>query len=809
MEHRPTKSPVSIYKLWFLLIVGVPVAALIAFSSVLVWEKRDVLLEMDEIDNTSHHISQLSDLIHEMQRERGYTSGFIASKGAAFKAELIKQRAATDEQYSLFLNGISATKHNEMHTAMIDIFDLLHFVHPPQRHFAKNATIIHILDLALAELGRLKIIRADVDSLNIGYFDALEYYSKTHSLLLDTIGVIPPLIADREISSLYLAYFYMEQIKEKAGLQRATLTYAFEAGKFLPGQLERFLGIVSDESYSDKRFLYLGPPDIQQAYLKVSTLPEVIQADRMKQIAINKGVKGNFGIDAVYWNAMQTKKIDQINNVCDLFDIRVREIVDVRHAGARDSLIIYLLVNLAVAAFALSMSVLLFRNIVKRREAEESLALYAKRMENSLFRANDVLSFIATSPEIVPFFTVSPFYRSVRSIGGGDIIKWVRFPSQYAGLYLHDVAGHDIEEILLNILATALVETCKTNPAKKSASIPSVFMNQMNKQLTKYCEGKPDYLTAVYLLMDFEKHKIRMAAGGHPRPWLINPDGSVLPVKVPAGFILGQFTIDPLAKGWYQDIVLSPETGQLLLVYSDGLMEQKNAGGTAFGEKFLKEIGPKLAGLEPQTAHELLKREFEAHLNGRVPDDDVSFVLIGTRPANKYETICFVPGPELLSLVRGLKNGRENDLTVPSRPSAARSPSQPAGKPDRTIIHKLSDSYSSIIEILKKNHWEDKRISQVELAVSEMVINAIMHGNIVCDNCTVELSYILYADELEVCVTDEGLGFDSNALPQSIEEDLLLEGGRGHHMINAMADGLYFNDAGNRCWALFSSRITV
>lgn len=66
MEHRPAKSPVSTYKLWFLLIVGVPVAALIAFSSVLVWEKRDVLLEMDEIDNTSHHISQLSDLIHEM-----------------------------------------------------------------------------------------------------------------------------------------------------------------------------------------------------------------------------------------------------------------------------------------------------------------------------------------------------------------------------------------------------------------------------------------------------------------------------------------------------------------------------------------------------------------------------------------------------------------------------------------------------------------------------------------------------------------------------------------------------------------------
>ncbi len=447
-------------------------------------------------------------------------------------------------------------------------------------------------------------------------------------------------------------------------------------------------------------------------------------------------------------------------------------------------------------------AVAIIRDITGRKEAEKSLTLYAKRMENALFRANDVLRFIATPPEIVPVFTISPAYRSVRSVGGGDIVKWVRFQSQYAGLYLHDVAGHDIEEILLNILAASLADICKTNPAKKSPSTPSAFLHQMNERLTKYCGERPDYLTAIYLLMDFEEREIKMAAGGHPRPWLIKPDGTVRQVEMEAGFILGQFAIDPITDDRYRDIVHKPETGQLLLVYSDGLMEQVDAGGTVFEEKFRKEIGPMLAGLVPRAAYEIIRREFETHLGGRAPDDDVSFVFIGTRPADKYETVRFVPGPALFALIRSHKSGRDNDPAAFPKQSAAKNTCEPAGKSDGFIIHKLSDLYDPITQMLKNARWADKRINQVELAVSEMVVNAIMHGGM-CDNCPVELSYILHDDELEICVTDEGPGFDSKTLPQSIEGNLLMGGGRGHHIIRALTDGLYFNDAGNRCWVLF------
>ncbi len=780
MKQKPGKPPVSAYKLWLSLLLGVPIAALTAFSSVLVSEKNNVLIEMGEIDNVSHLIGQASDLVHEIQKERGYTSGFIASPKDNFEIRLKEQRGAVDRQYSLFTENYPSKKRGNI-----------------------DAALLNNIDLTAAELGQLKKIRAAVDAHEIGYFDALDYYSKVNSLLLDTTGLFPQLIADREISSLYRAYFHLQQIKEKAGQQRAHLTYAFGSGKFLSGQYEKFLQLAAEESYSEKRFFTTAPPALRQAYLKVFGTREVAQADWMRKVAVEKGYQGNFGADAAYWNAMQTVKIDRINDVCGLLEERASEVVDTRHKGAKKSLALYLAVNIAVVAFTLAMAVMLYRNMAKRREAEENLALHATRMENALSRAEDVLGAIATSPDIIPFFTVSPVYRSVRNVGGGDIVKWARFRSQYAGLYLHDVAGHDIEELLLNILAAALVDICKTNPEKKSASSPSVFLNCLNEHLTKYCEGRPDYLTAIYLLMDFEERAVRLATAGHPPPWLINPGGTVRQIKVPAGFIIGQFTIVPTTGDRYQDAVFRPENGQLLLVCSDGLMEQKDAGGITFESKFPENIGPKLAGLEPRAAYEIVRNEFEAHLNGLTPEDDVSFVILGTRPADKYETLRFVPGPELLSLITSHKDRRDNGSNA-SAGQSGESPALPAGKAGATVIHKLSDSYAPVLETLKNARWAHSRVGQVELAVSEMVINAIMHGNLCRDQYTVELSYTLHEDVLELSVTDEGPGFDSKTLPQSIEENLLMEGGRGHHMITAMADGLYFNDAGNRCWAIFT-----
>lgn len=448
-------------------------------------------------------------------------------------------------------------------------------------------------------------------------------------------------------------------------------------------------------------------------------------------------------------------------------------------------------------------AVMAFHDIFTRLKTEKERRTYLEKMENALFRAEEVLNLLSKPPSLFPFFVMSQPYRTTKSIGGGDTIRWMSFRSRYAGIYLHDVSGHDIQEILLNILATAIADNHKINPGKKGISSPSEFFSEMNKELLKFCDNTSHYITAVYSLLDFEKREISLSLAGHPRPWLINPDGTASQVGEP-GFLMGQFNLDPAVIEGYTDTLISLKTGQMLLIYTDGLMEEKDAEGTSFEEKFIRDIVPRIKGLGVNESYKLLKSEFEAHLDGRSPDDDVSFILIGTRPADKYETNEFVPGPRLMA---GMKERLINYYPpdyIEKQASFLKSIEARANQ-DGTIINDVSEAYASIIKKLSAEGWPEKRINEVSIAMREIVTNSFLHGNLCSNRYLVSISHVIHDNVLEVGVSDKGIGFDGSTISQAIKGlDLLKESGRGLHMAGMYADRILFNDSGNRCWMLFN-----
>ena len=50
-------------------------------------------------------ISGISDVVHETQKERGMTSGFLGSNGKLYGEELKIQRQVTDEKIKIFINS--------------------------------------------------------------------------------------------------------------------------------------------------------------------------------------------------------------------------------------------------------------------------------------------------------------------------------------------------------------------------------------------------------------------------------------------------------------------------------------------------------------------------------------------------------------------------------------------------------------------------------------------------------------------------------------------------------------------------------
>ncbi|VAX23039.1 diguanylate cyclase/phosphodiesterase (GGDEF & EAL domains) with PAS/PAC sensor(s) [hydrothermal vent metagenome] len=346
---------------------------------------------------------------------------------------------------------------------------------------------------------------------------------------------------------------------------------------------------------------------------------------------------------------------------------------------------------------------------VRRKEAEERFLIQFRKMEKALDRAEEVQQFLSKKPGLTPFFVISSVYRTSKTIGGGDTVRWLTFKSRYGAVYVHDVSGHDIEELLLNILSTAIVDDYKICQGSKTVCLPSDVLAGMNDRLVKFCQKTGHYVTAVYMLLDFESRDILFSLAGHPMPWLIS--SSEPPRQVGGrGMIMGMFDIGPEEiENSYTNFTLRLKQGEVLLVYTDGLMDEEGASGIKFKEVFEKEVLPGLSGKTPQEAYEILKEALKNHLGDIEPDDDISFVFLGARPEDQYEV--FDP--------------------------------------------KIAGSCKLIADKLKSSHWGDESIKNIDKALGETIAQLNNDGDYAVNGTRFEIGYILDGDVLELSISPE------------------------------------------------------
>lgn len=95
--------------------------------------------------------------------------------------------------------------------------------------------------------------------------------------------------------------------------------------------------------------------------------------------------------------------------------------------------------------------------------------------------------------------------------------------------------------------------------------------------------------------------------------------------------------------------------------------------------------------------------------------------------------------------------------------------------------------------------------ANVLVAVTELVNNAIIHGNKGDKNKLVELSLELVGEKkLRFIVKDQGKGFNPDSLPDpTAPENLYNPGGRGIYIIKNLADEVYFHEEGTKVELIF------
>jgi len=231
-----------------------------------------------------------SQLVHELQKERGATAGFISSDGRQFTELLREQRITTDKE----MQSTKAFWANKG-SSEPDIIAL-------------HGSIVKAMNL-------ISTIRTQVDSQQISLQEALIYYTNLNVKLLSISKIISHLSTDAHITQNIIAYNNFLQGKERAGIERAVLSSVFSADQFSTELLIKFITLISEQQTYFDNFQSLATPDNNQFYLTSINEKSVEEVAKLRETALALSNTGGFNIDSGYWFEQATQRIKLLKKV--------------------------------------------------------------------------------------------------------------------------------------------------------------------------------------------------------------------------------------------------------------------------------------------------------------------------------------------------------------------------------------------------------------------------------------------------------------------------------------------------------------
>lgn len=86
----------------------------------------------------------------------------------------------------------------------------------------------------------------------------------------------------------------------------------------------------------------------------------------------------------------------------------------------------------------------------------------------------------------------------------------------------------------------------------------------------------------------------------------------------------------------------------------------------------------------------------------------------------------------------------------------------------------------------------------VKLILSELFVNAMIHGNGQDPARKIAVEYLLDGERMRLTITDEGAGFDHGRIYDPLDAGNVMKiSGRGLFLVKSLADSLEFNGKGN------------
>jgi serine phosphatase RsbU (regulator of sigma subunit) len=236
---------------------------------------------------------------------------------------------------------------------------------------------------------------------------------------------------------------------------------------------------------------------------------------------------------------------------------------------------------------------LLLTNIRELKERDREIRHKNEQMETDLRMATELQQ--ALMPSTYPGIPADASRSRNRlrfshrylpaTLMGGDFFHIARLSDDTAAICICDVMGHGVRAALITAMMRAMIESHAAE-----ATDPGYLLTQVNSEFTGILKqtGTLVFVTVLYCVLNVTTGTARLSRAGHPQPLrACRSSGEVNSVIVGADSAGPAIGIIPNAQFKTTGTQLVP--GDLLLFFTDGIIEVEANDGSQFGIEGLRE----------------------------------------------------------------------------------------------------------------------------------------------------------------------------------------------------------------------------
>ncbi|MCB9083451.1 MAG: nitrate- and nitrite sensing domain-containing protein [Bdellovibrionaceae bacterium] len=280
--------------LWRLMAaMALPVLAMTYLATEKVAVNISTALEMDALNQDIEFTIGFSSIIHELQKERGYSSAYVGSQGELFGSELKDQRKQTDK---LIEDLKRVAKKSKMTSS----------------HLQEETRAVMALFDTLAG------VRARIDLNELSFDEVYAFYSSCNTLLLHVIGEAASHSTNSKINHLLHTYSLLLNLKEVAGKERALVNQLLTSRSPQTRHVRQWTELVgAQRTYEDsiKDSSQFMSWDLQGQYTKVVVAPETQTFLALRDRMIHDNFSSQSQISARKWILLSTTRINGIRSI--------------------------------------------------------------------------------------------------------------------------------------------------------------------------------------------------------------------------------------------------------------------------------------------------------------------------------------------------------------------------------------------------------------------------------------------------------------------------------------------------------------